>query len=954
LNLLRCHIHGFGKLADLSLRFDSGLNIVFAGNEAGKTTLQRFLVALLYGQLRADLRTHRRLDPWVAQYKPWHASEYGGILWCRLKNGRELELRRSFGKEEAGFQIRTSAGEDITSQYEQQRNGDVLFARSHVGLPKELFESVAVIRENKLAELNGRDSIRDRIANLAQSGDEELSVRQSLSKLEEALEGIGSERAPTKPYKQTLDLVESLKAERKALEQRREEFQNWIDERARLVAEVARLERESAQAARMALSARLRETAAKVRALEEIEQELAALQLELEAVHGNPSFPAHRLDSLSRLVAFREGIEKQLADIRTEAGGAAELAARTEKELNGLSHYGELDASVESEKRITDWFVGYLSLSVQKDAAQRSCSTLNEDLAALNRTLEANPAFSQSDIDWEKKARETAEEERQATQSAAEFGARISEQESLLAAARRKKLRTRVFAEAAVLVLCATFAIRFTLPSAALPWQAVFALTIACVALTAASLQLSFKAGARARTIQDSISHMEEGRAKVLQDGGSSQKLIRQAMAHSGFADIDSFLAAARKYQMVRQRAADVSARLQAAQQQREKIEGESTQIYARLKDSLATVGLSCSPGNMKAQIDLLRSNLRRYRELAFRCRDLNERLSALRSKEQELVEEAATTDYQIRDILADGGVESPEAFRDACRRRQRTLELQDRKASRAREYQRLCGSMTLEDWKGQLQQLSEREQSSGRPEPESADPACQPIGAKSPDGAPLLPYCPTSEEAEHEERRVAALLSAERQELAKLGERVNNAFQNCREMSEIDEDLALAERTLLELGRNRDALALALEMLHALSREQQEVLAPQLNRAVERRFLRLCQKRYEEVKIDPDLRLLVRESGTAELRNAEQLSHGAQDQLYFSLRFGILDLVSNDEEDCPCFLDEPFAAYDRCRMIEALSILRDESERRQLLVFTCREDLLELARQDHATIITL
>jgi len=141
--LLRGHILGFGKLRDRILDFQDGLNLVFAENEGGKSTLQRFLVGLLYGQLRSDLRVQRRLDPWVEQYKPWHGPEYGGILWCRLTDGHEVEIHRSFGKEETRIEIRASTGEDITGQYEQQRNGEVLFAPFHLGMPKELFESVA-------------------------------------------------------------------------------------------------------------------------------------------------------------------------------------------------------------------------------------------------------------------------------------------------------------------------------------------------------------------------------------------------------------------------------------------------------------------------------------------------------------------------------------------------------------------------------------------------------------------------------------------------------------------------------------------------------------------------------------------------------------------------------------------------------------------------------------------
>ncbi len=955
MNLLRCHIHGFGRLADVSLQFERGLNIVFAGNEAGKTTLQRFLVAMLYGQLRSDLKTHRRMDAWVSQYKPWHSSEYGGILWCCLAGARELELRRSFGKEDASFQIRTFAGEDITNQYEQQRNGDVLFARSHLGLPKELFDSVATIRENRLAELNGRDSIRDRIANLAQSGDEELSVRQSLAKLEEALEYIGSERAPTRPYKQSLDLVQALKIERSDLQKRREEFQTWVDERARVAAEASRLERESNLAAQTVLTARLRETAAKVHTLEEIDHEIEVLTREIEAAHGDPSFPAYGLDNLNQLVAVRESIEKQLSDIRKDINRTADVVARAEKDRKSLLQYGELDASVESEKRITDWFVGYLSLSVQKDEAQRNLGALNEDLAALNRTLEAYPAFGRSDMDWEKKAREAADEERHAAQRSAELAAGITERRGSLADAKRKVRRSRAAAVVAILIFCAAVGLRLTLPSATLPWAAD--LTIALLGAAAAALcwTIASRQQRSVREVQTGMEQLETERARLREQGGSAQSTIRQAMSESGFTTIEAFLAEARKYDLIRHRISDSSARACEARDQRDRIDAECLEVYARLKDSLAKVGLACSPGNLKTQIDVLRSNLRRYREIASRCHDLNDRLNALRAKEQGIVEEAAGKDARIRDILAEGGVDSPEAYRDACRRRQRTLELLDKKASRTREYQRLRGTLTLKEWKTQLQLLVQQDSEQRSEQKAAPEPAASRRPDDTPGAMPLLPYCLTLEEAEQEEKRLASLLAAARHEHVRLCERVSNAFHNCREMSEIDEDLAMAEQSLQEHRTNREALSRALEALQAISREQQETLAPQLNRAVELRFLRLCQGRYEEVKIDPDLRMLVRESGTAELRNVEQLSHGTQDQIYFALRFGILDLVAGDEESCPCFLDEPFSAYDRTRMTEALKILHDEAEHRQLMLFTCREDLLELAgASGHAAVIRL
>ncbi len=81
-------------------------------------------------------------------------------------------------------------------------------------------------------------------------------------------------------------------------------------------------------------------------------------------------------------------------------------------------------------------------------------------------------------------------------------------------------------------------------------------------------------------------------------------------------------------------------------------------------------------------------------------------------------------------------------------------------------------------------------------------------------------------------------------------------------------------------------------------------------------------------MKIDPDFQVHVRESATGELRRLESLSRGTQDQLYFALRFGVLDLVSKPDEPSPCLLDEPFAAYDGSRLAEAMHILVEEARR--------------------------
>jgi uncharacterized protein YhaN len=410
-------------------------------------------------------------------------------------------------------------------------------------------------------------------------------------------------------------------------------------------------------------------------------------------------------------------------------------------------------------------------------------------------------------------------------------------------------------------------------------------------------------------------------------------------MFGAGFKGLDEFLATAKKTEQDRQKLSDLQTRLAEAEQQIGKLQSHTAEIYQTLKEALAQVGLSCSPGNLKFQIDIFRANLRRFRELESACSNCLKIFEALKDKEAAWTDDYHQICSRIQDCLDHAQVRTPEEFRSECRKKQRLLELTEKESSRNREFQRLAGDKTLLQWKDQLDQLEP---------PSSLVPqdASENLEEKAGADEPYLPYLPCISEAEEEEKRIASRLSSAREEFARTVERLNNVFQKYRLLSEIEEDLAVAQRQFEEMEKNRAALNMALETLEKLARQQQETLAPQLNAGVEQRFLRLCGRRYEEVKIDPDFQVWVREANSGELRLADHLSRGTQDQIYFAMRFGILDLVSNEGEPCPCLLDEPFAAYDRTRLEEAFEILLEEARRRQLVLFTCREDLLELAHR--------
>jgi len=948
--VLRSHTRAFGGLQEVTLDFDERINLIHAANEGGKSTLQRFIIAMLYGQLRADISTQRRLDPWVEPLAPWNAAEYGGSLLLRFADGREIEIHRSFGREESRVEIRASSGEEIGPRYERRRNGDLLFAQHHLELSKELFESLAVVRENRAGELEGRDSLRDRIANLAESGDERISASSGLARLEQALEAVGSERAPTRPYRQALDRQRLLRQERGALRERRAEYGEWIRERGRLLEDIGPLEKELGEARARVLLARLRDTGTKVRMLEETDGEIRRLGEEIRSVDGDPDFPSHFLDELNQLEWAQGAAQKRLEEVRSAGSRALSQIEAAANAMQQIEAYRELTSSAESD-RITEHFVRYMTLSHRRDERQTILDSQMEEAGRLRQELDGlGPAAQPGERDWHVVAQQAAEQERAAAGGIAELAEELSAERSLHAAEKSRRLRRAVLGALAALA-AAALGLRQggAWGPPAIEERSGYAIAGFLLAASALILWAALRAHRRCVGRGREILQLESRQARLRASRNEPQETLRRAAEDGGYDSVEAFLAASRQASQVRQRIEDVNRRIRETESERDKAQADAQGLYDRLRDILGRVGMGCTPGTLAGQIDAVRAGMSRFRDLESERRTTESSAESAGREEQATVREMEERAERIRAILDQGKVESAEMFRRSCSRSRLMLGLREKEASRVREFLRMCGGRDIEEWRAQLSAL-ERQGGEALRILQEGEPAPGPERGM----LPLLPPLPSVEEAEEEERRISARLSSAREQQVRLTERIEQAFRGFRADAEIEEDMAMTDRAVQAHRRNREALTVALTAIREIARRQQETAGPELSRAVAARFIRLCGDRYSDVKIDPDFQIRVRERGPGQLRNAESLSRGTQDQLYFILRFEALRLLSGRDEPCPCLLDEPFAAYDAQRIAGAFRILRDESEARQLFLFTCREDVRDMALSHGARLIRL
>jgi len=151
-------------------------------------------------------------------------------------------------------------------------------------------------------------------------------------------------------------------------------------------------------------------------------------------------------------------------------------------------------------------------------------------------------------------------------------------------------------------------------------------------------------------------------------------------------------------------------------------------------------------------------------------------------------------------------------------------------------------------------------------------------------------------------------------------------------EIERVTSEIAGLERHIRILGLTRDSLTKALA---SANEEAATVLEPIVGRVLSRSTL----GRYSRVMMADDLDLSVSTpSGTpsAPISLAtSDLSKGTLDQLYFAVRYALLEFLSPGDGS-PLILDDALVHWDPNRRSATLELLDEISAKRQVLLFTC------------------
>ncbi len=272
----------FGRLDGAELELHSGLNVIEAPNESGKSTWAAFLRAMLYGVSTSD-RVRNGVLPDRMRYQPWSGAPMAGqaeLLW----HGRDITLRRTSpggGKPMGNAEAVYTGTEERVPELRAGVPGEVI-----LGVPEAVFRRSAFISGADMA-LDANSELEKKITRLVTSGEERSSYTEADERLrrwqrKRRWRTGGSLPEAEGRRKEVQGKLLRIESENKRLSELREEKEKLTEQRALLENELALHRRDERRAEARRREAALAEAEEAAKSAEEAAARLRELESKTE------------------------------------------------------------------------------------------------------------------------------------------------------------------------------------------------------------------------------------------------------------------------------------------------------------------------------------------------------------------------------------------------------------------------------------------------------------------------------------------------------------------------------------------------------------------------------------------------------------------------------------------------------------------------------------------------
>lgn len=223
-------INGFGKLENKEIKLNKNINLIYGKNEAGKTTLLKFISCMFYG---ISKNKNKKEFSDLEKYTPWKDIDFSGKIKYTLDNKNEYEVFREFNKKNPKIYNNL---EDISKTFNIDKTKGNEFFYEQTNIDEESFYSTTLIEQKEVVLDNSEQNIlTQKIANLLSTGDENTSFKRTMNLLnKKQVEEVGTARTVGRPINIVNENIDKLTEEKSKVEESQDQ-KNCLENRQKLI-----------------------------------------------------------------------------------------------------------------------------------------------------------------------------------------------------------------------------------------------------------------------------------------------------------------------------------------------------------------------------------------------------------------------------------------------------------------------------------------------------------------------------------------------------------------------------------------------------------------------------------------------------------------------------------------------------------------------------------------------
>jgi uncharacterized protein YhaN len=880
LNLLN-----FGKFKDREIEFSNGINLIYGHNEAGKSTMHKFIEGMLYGFHTSNGKAENNWLNDMEKFNPWMGESYNGEL-VYSQNGEKLKIYRDFYSNDVKI-TDDSGNYDLGERFKYSKKYRVIEpGKTIFGINRRMFTNTFSINQlGSRTDENLIGEVKEKIENLAKSKDESIKIKHVFEDLDILKQKMGSSEDLGSRAGKIIAKLASLQEEMEL----REEADGKTSRKLMLVD---------------AYKKQLRKKQREYDNIENIVGELDAdnikeayvtawkLSDEIEGLNREiGSNDMHDLniedyERLIRLIMKSEQLEGKEKELSTRVK-ALTSSVKTLKE--GLIIGNE---TVDFEKMNSNYEI----LQSNKGIEERLETKIN----GINEEIEI---FENNKFD----AIIDLYDKYYANQKKIKYYKGINESDIIsVLKSKIKKERSGIITNSMFSLLLVGLIGVGAHVAASYFYNNLIYIALVLLVVPAFTYKDTFRSRRIIKAVKSEIGKIEKENVEKLEEQKSLEDENRSILEETDCSSLNNLKA---KYNLASSEIGNITEKkstLETLEEEHSYIKRKNDDLENQLLERVGVFGF----GELSTEnFNGIRRRIEESREKSGKLKSTNLELEFVEEELKLVTKEKEDNNDVVAHVFERNGVESVDEFKHQIKEQRYIHDKILLRKAKVESLKSILGKYTLEEMKTKIDKLDalfSNSRYSGKEEI-------------------LAAHRKNLEEIKELEEKVKSLV-----------DNISLKQKGHRKLSEITEEIEYYKRQKEELDGELEIISKTQSVIEIASKNIQEEFLPKFVRKINYYFSLITERKYNEIRLDENLNLSVVDPGSDMEVFIESLSAGTVDQIYLSLRFALVDIISHDDES-PVILDDCFTQYDYKRLESAADIMGNMGKDRQILLFSCQ-----------------